>query len=124
MLLKSLLVIIGGGIGAFARYGVSLLADRLCSTNFPVATLVVNLTGCFLVGLSFSLVEQKLVSPNMRLLVVTGFLGAFTTFSAYALESIIAGKSGLHGMAFANIAINNVAGFVLVVAGMWIGRLP
>ncbi len=123
MVVKYALVIIGGGIGAAVRYGVSLLANRLFGAGFPAGTLIVNLSGCFLIGLSFALAEQKLISPNVRLFFATGFLGGLTTFSTYALESINAGRDGLHAMALTNIAVSNAAGLALVVAGIWAGRL-
>lgn len=122
-LMQCVLVFFGGGIGAFSRYGVTLLANRLFSAGFPVGTLFVNLVGCLLIGFSFSLVEQKLISPNIRLFFMTGFLGGLTTFSTYAVESVIAMRDGMHVTAFANLAANNLAGLALVIIGLWLGRL-
>jgi CrcB protein len=123
MLMNCFFVAVGGSIGALARYGVSLLAHRLFGAGFPVGTLFVNLTGCFLIGVSFSLVEQKVFSSNMRLFFITGFLGGLTTFSAFAVETVIAGRDGLHWIALANLTANNVAGLALVLVGLWLGRL-
>ena len=123
MLIKCILVTFGGGIGALSRYGVTLFANRIFGAGFPVGTLCVNLTGCFLIGLSFSLTEQKLMSPNLRLFFVTGFLGGLTTFSTYAVESVLAMRDGMTGTALVNLATNNLAGLALVIVGLWLGRL-
>jgi len=113
-----LLVFIGGGIGTAARYGTALAAGRLLGTGFPWGTLMVNLGGCFLIGIVLALAEKtSLVPPTTRLFFVTGFLGGLTTFSSYAMESVVAFRSGL-AMALANIALNNLAGLALVVAGL------
>lgn len=115
---KVLLVFIGGGIGAATRYGTTLLAGRMFGTGFPWGTLVVNLTGCFLIGVVLALAERtNLVEPSTRLFFVTGFLGGLTTFSSYALETVVAFR-GSTFTAFANIAANNVAGLALVVSGL------
>jgi CrcB protein len=117
------MVITGGGIGALTRYGVSLLANRMFGSAFPVGTLFVNLSGCLLIGISFSLAEQKLINPNFRLFFVTGFLGALTTFSTYAVERVVAMRDGMHVTALINLAGNNIAGLILVIFGLWLGRL-
>lgn len=77
-IMKILLVLIGGGIGSLSRYAVSLLAAQLFGTKFPWGTLIVNLSGCFLIGLSFALADRGLniMTPSIRLFFMTGFLGA------------------------------------------------
>jgi CrcB protein len=115
---------IGGSLGAISRYGVGLLTVRLWGSHFPWGTLVVNLTGCFLIGLIFALADRgRLVTPEMRLLLITGYLGALTTFSSFSLETVNAGRSGLMLLPLANILINNIGGFSLTLAGLWIGNL-
>lgn len=122
---KVLLVMLGGSAGALSRYGVGLLAVRLFGTRFPWGTLIVNLAGCFLIGLSFSLAERGLtiMSPSARLFFVTGYLGALTTFSTYALETANAMDAETHLVTVMNILANNVLGVALVFLGMWMGRL-
>ena len=95
-IMKILLVMFGGSIGALSRYGVSLLAAQLFGTRFPWGTLIVNLSGCFLIGLSFALAERGLsiMNPSMRLFFVTGYLGALTTFSTFGLETVNSMRGG------------------------------
>lgn len=90
-MLKILLVMAGGGLGSLSRYGVSLMAVWLFGSRFPFGTLIVNLAGCFLIGLSFALADQgfSIMNPSMRLFFMTGFLGGLTTFSTYALRPLI-----------------------------------
>ena len=121
--MKILLVLLGGSLGAVCRYGVGLAAARLYGEAFPWGTLCVNLVGCFLIGLAFALgVERNVLSPAFRLFFVTGFLGALTTFSTYALESVSFTRDGLVITSLWNLLANNVGGLLLVVAGMWAGR--
>jgi len=122
MVLKCILIMAGGALGAIARFGVSATANRVYGTGFPVGTLLVNLAGCFLIGLFFIMAEEKVITANMRLFLVTGFLGALTTFSTYAFESVAATRDGMTSVAILNLAANNVGGLLLVLAGMWLGR--
>ncbi|HDI60947.1 MAG TPA: fluoride efflux transporter CrcB [Desulfobacteraceae bacterium] len=121
---KVLLVMVGGGLGAVSRYGIGLLSARLWGPHFPWGTLTVNLVGCFLIGLLFAFVDRaRFLTPDLRLLLVTGYLGALTTFSTFALETINAGRFGLTLQPLANILVNNIGGLALVVIGMRVGGL-
>jgi fluoride exporter len=114
-------IIIGGSIGALLRYGTTLMCSRIFGTAFPVGTLVVNLAGCLLIGAVMGLAERgSFVTPAFRLFFVTGFLGALTTFSTYAWESMSAFRNESIGTAFLNIMINNIAGLGLVLIGFWV----
>jgi fluoride exporter len=123
--MKILMVMLGGSIGALLRYAVSLFAAEVLGARFPFGTLVVNLSGCFLVGLSFALADRgmHIMNPTVRLFFVTGFLGALTTFSAFALETASAMRAGAYLVATANLLINNLMGGALVLFGMWVGGL-
>jgi len=114
---KVLLVFIGGGIGAATRYGTTLLAGKWFGTGFPWGTLAVNLIGCLLIGMVLGLAERSnLVQASTRLFFVTGFLGGLTTFSSYAMESVVAFRSSTF-LALGNIAVNNLIGLALVAFG-------
>jgi len=89
-----LVVMAGGCLGAASRYGVGLLTVRLWGTSFPYGTLVVNLVGCFTIGLLFGLADRsRLLTPDMRLFLITGYLGSLTTFSSFTMETVYAGGS-------------------------------
>ncbi len=124
-IMKILLVMAGGSIGALARYAVSLWAAKLFGTRFPWGTLTVNLSGCFLIGLGFAWGERGLglMNPSIRLFFITGFLGALTTFSTFGLETVNSMREGTHLVTVANILSNNVLGAALVFLGMLVGRL-
>jgi fluoride exporter len=124
-IMKILLVMAGGSLGALSRYAVSLWAAKLFGARFPWGTLTVNLSGCFLIGLAFAWAERGLgiMNPSMRLFFVTGFLGALTTFSTFGLETVNSLREGTHLVAVANFLSNNVMGTALVFLGMLVGRL-
>ncbi len=118
------LVMCGGSLGAASRYGVSLLAARIWGARFPWGTLIVNLVGCFFIGLLFGLADSvRFLTPEMRLLLVTGYLGALTTFSTFCLETVTAARAGLRLQPLTNIVINNAGGLGLTFLGIWLGGL-
>lgn len=122
MFFNLILVLVGGGLGSACRYLFSLLAVKWFGNHFPMGTLGVNLIGCFLIGLGFSLAERTIISPTARLFLMTGFLGGLTTFSTYALESANFMGDGQVLTALTNIAANNLGGLALVFAGLWCGK--
>jgi CrcB protein len=121
---KVIIVMCGGGLGAACRYSIGLLAAKTWGTHFPWGTLTANLSGCFLIGLIFALADRaRLLTPDMRLLLITGFLGALTTFSSFSLETVNAGRAGLTLQPLVNILINNLGGLGLTFIGLWLGSL-
>lgn len=121
MLTKFLIVMLGGSLGAASRYGIGLLAAKVWGTRFPWGTLTVNLVGCFFIGFVFALADRaRLLTPDMRLLLITGFLGALTTFSSFSLETVNAARAGMHVQPFMNILVNNMGGLVFTVLGLWL----
>lgn len=117
-----LLVALGGALGAVARYGVGLAAAR-AAPAVPLGTWAVNLAGCFLVGLA----GPRLLAPGAeagRLLLVVGFLGAFTTFSAFSAETLALLRAGRVGMAALNVAGSVALGLLLTAAGWRLARAP
>lgn len=124
MLAKFLIVMFGGGLGAVSRYGIGLLTAKAWGTRFPWGTLTVNLLGCFLIGFIFALADRsRLLTPDMRLLLITGYLGALTTFSSFSLETINAARAGMHLQPVVNILANNLAGLAFTIMGLWLGSL-
>lgn len=115
------LVMVGGSLGALLRYLTGLLAARHLGSSYAWGTLIVNLLGCFLIGVCFELADRRaMLGPSARLLLVTGFLGAMTTFSTYALESVGYAREGSIGLMMANVVANNLGGGLMLLAGMWI----
>ncbi len=121
---KWLLVMAGGSLGAASRYGIGLLAARFWGTSFPYGTLTANMAGCFAIGLIFALADRsRLLTPDVRLLLITGYMGALTTFSSFSLETVNAGRSGLALQSLTNILINNLGGLTLTYLGLRLGSL-
>jgi len=111
-------------IGANLRYLVGRVANRGLSSSFPYGTLFINVLGSFIAG--FFVIwatERALVDPRWRLLVVVGFCGSFTTFSAYAFESMSYLDHGRWGLMLANILSNNILCLGGALAGMAIARI-
>ena len=118
-----LAVLVGGGVGALVRYLVSVFIQKFVP-NFPLGTMVINITGAFLIGfLSIYLTEVIDAPPNIRLLLITGFLGGYTTFSTFTLEGIGLINNGDYLKAFYYIVGTNVIGFLLVALGRFLGGL-
>ena len=123
-LLKILLVMAGGSLGAMGRYLISLGAVRLFGSGLSWGTFIANMLGCFLIGVSFALVDRlPLLTPATRLFFMTGFLGALTTFSTYALEVVESIRGGGFLIAAATFLANNIGGVGLVLAGMWLVQI-
>lgn len=123
-LMKFALIMLGGGLGALSRYGITLLSVKLFGIRFPWGTLAVNLIGCFFIGLSFALAERSpLMNPTVRLFFITGFLGGLTTFSTYGYESFNAIYTGNLWVAVGNVLSNNAAGLILVFLGFRLGAI-
>ncbi len=121
--MQYLFIAVGGASGAILRYLVSGWAYALLGTGFPWGTLLVNLIGSFVIGFLWQMFSTAAISPNMRHLIFTGGLGAFTTFSTFALESINLFREGDIKLGLANILISDFLGLALVVVGIIAGRL-
>jgi fluoride exporter len=114
-----LLIILGGGVGSACRYLLSTFANRSLGDSFAWGTMAVNLLGCLAIGFLVGLIDRSLLPKAYRLLLVTGFLGGFTTFSSFALESVGMFAEGAIGKGLANIAVNVIMGFFLTLAGLF-----
>lgn len=115
---------LAGGVGALSRYGLAGLAQRWSGSGFPVGTFTVNVLGCFLFGLVWGLLEGRLgLAPQLRLIVLTGFMGSFTTFSTFVFESVNLMQSGQWGWLVLNIVGQNVVGVLLLMGGLAAARV-
>lgn len=116
------LVAIGAAIGANCRFLLANWAAARWGASFPFGTLIINVSGSFAIGLVMALLAQRaVVDPMWRLLLVTGFLGAYTTFSSLTYESLLLARGGAVAPALINLAGSLVAGVVAVVAGFLAG---
>lgn len=115
-------VAIGGAVGACMRYLISGAAHNRLGVAFPVGTLLVNVIGCFLIGFLSRYFEDVVVSPQARLLILTGGLGAFTTFSTYGLESVMLWRDGEMKLAILDIIANNALGILFVLIGFFLAQ--
>lgn len=120
--MTALAVALGGALGALARWGVSDWVHSRTGLQFPWGTLVVNLTGAFLLGLAYGAFEQVALSDVTRAFLTLGFLGAFTTFSTFSYEAVLLLQGGEAGRALGYLAGSVAAGVVLAVVGLGVGR--
>ena len=121
---RLLLLALGGGLGALARYGLSGLVQRCSGSGLPYGTLVVNVLGCFQFGLVWALAaERMMIGPEMRTVILVGFLGSFTTLSTCIFEShwLLADARWL--IALGNLAVMNVASLGVFALGLAVGRV-
>ena len=118
-----LLLALAGAAGTLARYGLASWVQRLAGPAFPWGTLAVNGVGCLLFGFIVALSEGRaLVSPQTKLILLAGFMGALTTFSTFAFDTTqLAAQPGWR-MAAANIAVQNGLGLASVYVGLALGQ--
>jgi len=122
-MIKLFFIAIGGGIGALGRYAVSRYVYRLTGTLFPWGTMAVNVMGCFLIGFFFDVFDRSVLSSETKSLITIGFLGAFTTFSTYSLETLNLFKDGEIRLGAVNIVLSNILGIAAVVLGIIASRV-
>jgi len=124
MLTKLTWLFLAGGSGALARYALSGFVQKHAHENFPLGTLVVNLAGCCLFGFIWSLADDRLIiSGETRFLILTGFVGAFTTFSTFAFETSGLLQDSQWTLAAVNLLSHNIFGVLAVLLGIFLGRL-
>lgn len=117
------LVATGGAIGSVFRYLVGVWSVRLAGPSFPWGTLAVNVVGSFLIGLLVELVARRLnASTEMRLFLVTGVLGGFTTFSSFSLDAVSLFERGALGLSAVYIMASLLVSIAAVFAGLALGR--
>ncbi|RBY88588.1 fluoride efflux transporter CrcB [Blastococcus sp. TF02A-26] len=117
-----LLAAVGGALGALARWGVATALPS-SSADWPVATLLVNLSGCLLLGVLLGTLEARSPAARWpRLLLGTGVLGGFTTYSTFAVDVVRLSDAGSAGTAAAYVVASVVGGVLAAGTGLWLGR--
>lgn len=118
-----LLVAAGGAIGASARHLVGTVSLRAFGSGFPVGTLTVNVVGCLVMGLFVGLLASRFQgSENLRLFVATGFLGGFTTFSAFSLDFTVLWERGETALAIGYVVASVLLSLAALGLGLWFAR--
>lgn len=121
--LKILSVAIGGALGAVARYLINVSPVTSVFEKFPFPTFLINVVGSFLIGfLMVVFADRVAVAENIKLAVIVGFLGAFTTFSTFEMEIFDLLRERQTLIAFLYVALSLIVGFAGVVAGASLGR--
>jgi len=117
---KYLIVMLGGAAGSLARYVAGTAIMTRFGGRFPLGTLIVNSTGCFLIGAIMTLLTRGAAPhPNWRLLLVVGFLGGYTTFSSFAYETFVAARDGNPWLGLLNVLASVALGYLAV----WLGAM-
>ena len=117
--MRVLLIAIFGAIGTLARYGLQGFVQIRTSSTFPYGTLLINLTGCFLLALTYQLtVNRMIISPELRFAVGVGFFGGYTTFSSFGWETAKMLEDGAWLPAAAYVGSSVVFGLLLSIAGI------
>ena len=118
-----LYISIGAVLGANTRYWIVDLLEKKMITTLPLGTILVNISGSFLLGLFITLATEKMnIDPKMNLLFTTGFFGAYTTFSTYALQSINLFSDGKWSLGLFNLIGSSIIGGLAAVLGIYLGR--
>ncbi len=114
-------IAVGGAAGALARYGISGWVYQRFAVGFPWGTLAVNVIGSLLLGLTVAWFEGTVTSPELKRAIAVGFLGAFTTFSTFAYESVVLVQNGQWGRAGGYAVLSVALGVAAIVAGFALG---
>lgn len=118
-----LFVALGGSIGALSRYLVSNFVNNKAQVLFPLGTFTVNIIGCFIMGALFIFSQEKIVSPHLKLVIGVGFLGAFTTFSTFSLDTFTLLKENNVSLALLNVGVSVIVGLLAVWLGISMAKM-
>jgi CrcB protein len=116
-------IAIGGILRCWARYAMTNLIQTIYGRDFPVATLSINVLACFLIGFLFvETLERLTISPVLRIGILTGFIGGFSTFSTFAMESVLLAEQGELGKSAFYVVLSLVLGLLAAAGGAYIAR--
>lgn len=123
-LIAIIFVAIGGAAGSVLRYLNTLAINKFISHTYPFATFSINLLGCFIIGVLMGMIETKfIVNPNIKLLLVTGFCGGYTTFSTFSLENVLLLQGNHPFLALSYILGSLILGIIMTIIGLYIGKI-
>jgi len=123
MIRTLVLIALGGGIGSILRYLTSVMVQKYYASIFPLATLITNVLGCFLIGLIVGLLEKnQMTNSDLKWFLITGFCGGYTTFSAFGYENISLLQSNNSGLAFVYIGVSIITGLFAVWLGLFLTK--
>ncbi|MDG2421303.1 MAG: fluoride efflux transporter CrcB [Gammaproteobacteria bacterium] len=119
-----IVIAVGGAFGAISRFWITTNVEKLYPATYPSGTFIVNLIGCFFIGLLFVLFSEKIsLADDVRSLLVVGFLGAMTTFSTFSLDALLLIEQGQYGMAFSYLLGSVVVCLIATFIGINIARI-
>ncbi len=121
--MKFIAIAAGGSIGAILRYFVSTYPYKFIKPEFPLGTFLANIIGCLVIGFIFQLSTVKILSPNLRLFIMVGLLGSFTTFSTFSLETMNLLKNGQTLLAGVNVIASVSIGLMAVFFGIKLSQM-
>jgi CrcB protein len=123
-MIRVLLIGLAGALGTLSRYGVGVWAGKALGASFPYGTLIVNVTGCFLIALVAQIaISTTLLSPTMRLTLTTGFMGGLTTYSSFNYETTALLRDRGWAIGLTNVAMTLIACFVAGLLGLMAAKL-
>lgn len=123
MLKTALIIALGGGLGSTLRYFTSIFVSKYWSSNFPLATFIVNSIGCLLIGFIIGLLEKNQLSDSrLKWFLVTGICGGLTTFSAFGMENYNLFQNNNSLLAFVYIAMSIVIGLLAIWFGVFLSK--
>jgi len=122
--LNWLAIAVGGTLGCWLRYGQTLMVQSIWGREFPSATLSINVIGSFLMGFLFVATTERIdMSPALRVGILTGFLGGYTTFSTFSMETLLLVQNGAWFRALLYVVLSVALGFGGAVLGVFLARL-
>jgi fluoride exporter len=117
------LVLLGGALGALARFELGNFVGTRWNHGFPLGTFIINILGCFLLGMIHVFVlERTILSSEWRIGLGVGFMGAFTTFSTFSYETVVLLEEGSHLLAFGYVSLSMFAGLIAAFLGIFLAR--
>lgn len=120
---KILGILVAGGLGSLARYSLSSIVQKVAPSHLPLGTLCVNILGCGLFGFLWALMEHRTrIGPEWRAVILTGFMGAFTTFSTFVFDTHELLRLTHWMQALSNLLVQILVGLAFLMFGLWLGR--